>query len=179
MLYYCTILVPVPVPKNVPMLLVIWSREKTIKDHRPLSHLISIGRITSLLTVANHGWLLATCEFNLTWALPMSSHSQRIVAVKDIMLGLLSRRSTVSLIIPWPKRKNMWTSITCNPVLTRAFFRHSRIYLNHLKYLEILIVDRQSYKSKPESHWNRLGSTYPRTLASSCDRDAPMCFQWL
>ena len=64
----------------------------------------------------------------VTWALPRSSQSLRIVAIEDIMLGLLSRRSTVSLLIPSPKRKNMCTSTTCNPVLTCAFFRYSSAF---------------------------------------------------
>lgn len=64
-------------------------------------------------------------DFDVTLALPKSSHRRRIVAVDDMMDGKLLISSTLSLLIPWPSRKKIWTRTTCTPELTIPFFKYS------------------------------------------------------
>jgi len=71
-------------------------------------------------------WLYSLFRlYSVTLAVPKSSQRRRIVAVNDIMGGKPSTKSTVSLLMPWPRRKNMWTSTTCTPELTIPFLKYS------------------------------------------------------
>ena len=71
-------------------------------------------------------WLvIMTLDCSVTLALPKSSQSRRIVAVDDIMPGLLSISSTVSFVKFWLRRKKICTSTTCTPELPIPFFKYS------------------------------------------------------
>lgn len=75
-------------------------------------------------------WVLFYQKKKHRWCFPTlspskSSHSLRILAVVDIMVGKSSIRDTVFSVIPWPMEKKACTSITCTPVLTMAFFKYS------------------------------------------------------